>query len=1032
MSTRSAVFVERCDGGIDGDDAFPVAGLAEMFELAPNFMAMLSGPQHCFVQANPAYLRLVGREAVVGKTVGEVLPEIADQGFLAILDRVYETDEPFTATEMPIQLDIGGKLTERYVSFVYQPVHSAEGAVCGIAAHGMDVTDHVRARSAIEEREAYYESLLAHSDDKMNVTAPDGTILYESASVERLLGWTSAELIGTNAFDLIHPDDAAAVQEQMNRLIAQPGHAVLMDVRLRHRDGRWKDFETIGHVRVTKRGPEIVSNSRDVSRRKAAERSARASEERFRTVAATMPDGFMLFRSVRDDAGSIVDFEWDYTNEAGAALVNRTHEDLLGSRLLAEMAELPDVVLFRELVRVVETGVPLRREFTHRDEVCPRTYRCQAVRVEDGFAATFSDITEAHVAQQELREREERFRALVELIPQLVWSTTPDGYHDYFNQRWYDYTGMKATGDQGWNWKDFLHPDDYERTLADWTHSLQTGQPYHVEYRFRRGSDGAYRWFIGRALPLRDAGGNIVRWFGTCTDIDDERRALESARQSEERFLALTRATKDVIWDWDLGTDVFWWNDNMARVLLHDSERKPKTLASWADGIHPDDRERVLASVRGAIASGDELWVGEYRFIRGDGSIAQINDRGLLIHDAEGKRTRMIGSMQDVTDRNQLEEELRQTQKLEAIGKLAGGIAHDFNNLLTVITSYSELVLSELAEEAAHRADIEEIRRAANRASALTRQLLAFSRRQVLQPRDLDLNGVVASVESMLGRIIGEGITLIFNPGENVGTVRADPGQLEQVLLNLAVNARDAMPEGGTLTLATSRLMALHAAAGDFVQLTVADTGIGMDEATIARAFEPFFTTKSLGDGTGLGLSTVHGIVTQSGGRIEVDSAPGVGTTFRIFLPVVNARAQQQEETPAGRVAAGTASGTILLVEDEEAVRLIVRRTLTRQGYVVVEACNGVEALRILKTRSEDIDLILTDLVMPEMGGRKLVKRVRELYENPPHVVYMSGYAETDALPVDDFGGGDVLLEKPFTIQELLAVVGRATAPAGR
>ncbi|MBR9989647.1 MAG: response regulator, partial [Gemmatimonadetes bacterium] len=374
----------------------------------------------------------------------------------------------------------------------------------------------------------------------------------------------------------------------------------------------------------------------------------------------------------------------------------------------------------------------------------------------------------------------------------------------------------------------------------------------------------------------------------------------------------------------------------------------------------------------------------------------------------------------------QLEEKLRQTQKLEAIGKLAGGIAHDFNNLLTVITSYSELVLSELPEEAPNRADIEGIRRAADSAAALTRQLLAFGRRQVLQPRNLDLNGVVAAVESMLRRIIGERITLVFDPGQNVGTVRADPGQLEQVLMNLVVNARDAMPEGGTLRLATSRLAPSHAGAGDFVRLTVSDTGTGMDGDTIARAFEPFFTTKPPGEGTGLGLPTVHGIVTQSGGRIEVDSTPGDGTTFRIYLPAVDAQAQEPEESPAAPVAARTASGTILLVEDEEAVRLIVRRTLTRQGYDVVEACNGEEALRILKTRSEDIDLILTDLVMPEMGGRTLVIRVREQFTNPPPVVYMSGYAEEDALPADDFGGGDVLLEKPFTIQELLAVVGRA------
>ena len=627
------------------------------------------------------------------------------------------------------------------------------------------------------------------------------------------------------------------------------------------------------------------------------------------------------------------------------------------------------------------------------------------------------DITRRRADAEQLREREERLRVLVEQIPQLVWSTTADGYHDYFNKKWYDYTGMAPGGGQGWNWKDYLHPDDYDRTLEVWNRSLASGEPYELEYRFRRASDGSYRWFIGRALPMRGANGEVIRWFGTCTDVHDERMALEAAQELQERYRAVAEATSDVVWDWDMVADTLWWNDKLERVFRLGPESLAGSIDLWTARIHEEDRSRVAKRLDGAIRDGRESWSDEYRFVRGDGSIAHVLDRGRIIRESNGRPVRMIGSMIDLTERNRLEGELRQAQKMEAVGKLAGGIAHDFNNLLTVIASYADLMLHDLPAPNPVRDDVEEIRKAASRASSLTRQLLAFGRRQVLQPRDVDLNEIVADLEKMLRRTIGEDVDLVANPGRDLPRVFADPGQIEQVLMNLVLNARDAMPKGGRLTIETR---SRRRAGVDEVVLVVSDTGVGMDAETQRRIFEPFFTTKA-GLGSGLGLATVHGIVSQTGGRISVDSTPGGGATFYVTLPVAVGESVA-ETPPAAAPAAREGTGTVLLVEDEDAVRAIARRGLERFGYSVIEASNGQGALDILADPSVEVDVLLTDLLMPVMGGRELAQNLGGRIPQS-RIVFMSGYAEEDMFPEEVLTEESGFLEKPFTVDQLVEAV---------
>ncbi|HET6765720.1 MAG TPA: ATP-binding protein, partial [Longimicrobiaceae bacterium] len=398
--------------------------------------------------------------------------------------------------------------------------------------------------------------------------------------------------------------------------------------------------------------------------------------------------------------------------------------------------------------------------------------------------------------------------------------------------------------------------------------------------------------------------------------------------------------------------------------------------------------------------------------------------------DAAGAVTRVLATVEDVTERVRLEEQLRQASKMEAVGRLSGGVAHDFNNMLQSILGSADLLLADTPPEHAAYADLHEIRRAGRRAADLTRQLLAFSRQQVLAPRPLSLAESVAAIERMLGRMLGEDVELVTRLQADAGQVTADPTQVEQVLLNLAVNARDAMPDGGRLTIQVRgveldadgiRRRSLDAEPGPYVLLEVGDTGRGMDAATQARIFEPFFTTKAVGQGTGLGLATVYGIVRQSGGAICVESSPGGGTRFSVFLPRI-AAGGEGDAAPAAAAEPRAGSETVLVVEDEDAVRRLAGRVLRRYGYTMLEASSGHEAMAILREHAGGVNLLLTDAVMPHMGGRELVEAARA--EFPAlRVLFMSGYT-SDAVVQRGVSEAELqFIQKPFSPHELGARV---------
>jgi PAS domain S-box-containing protein len=526
-------------------------------------------------------------------------------------------------------------------------------------------------------------------------------------------------------------------------------------------------------------------------------------------------------------------------------------------------------------------------------------------------------------------------------------------------------------------------------------------------------------------------GEEIVGRVWSYRDVTVRKRAEEALRQSQ-LFLSRSQEAAHIgSWEADLATGRATWSDELYRLYGLAPQSVPITYQEFLALCHPDDRDRVRTTIGKALKD-HRPYEMKYRIVRPDGQTRTLCDRGAVLLDDAGKPVRVLGTGQDITELVQLEEKLALSQKLEAVGQLAGGIAHDFNNLLTAILSYGDLVLEDLPATDRRGADVREIKRAAERASTLTRQLLAFSRRQVLQPKVLDVNAVVGNVEPMLRRLIGEDVELVTALQPQVGRVMADPGQLEQVIMNLAVNARDAMPGGGKLLIETAdvQLDESHVeglarmAPGRYVLLAVSDTGTGMDEATKAHVFEPFFTTKPAGKGTGLGLATVYGIVKQSGGWVWVYSELGHGTTFKIYLPRVNAAADPVAPTATPQPDL-TGRETLLLVEDEEAVRKVARTAFEKHGYTVLEAANGGEALRQAETWRGPIHLVVTDVIMPEIGGRELIERLGATRADT-RVLFMSGYTDDAIVRHGVLQAGIPFLEKPFTPRALVGAVRRA------
>jgi two-component system, cell cycle sensor histidine kinase and response regulator CckA len=502
----------------------------------------------------------------------------------------------------------------------------------------------------------------------------------------------------------------------------------------------------------------------------------------------------------------------------------------------------------------------------------------------------------------------------------------------------------------------------------------------------------------------------------------------------EELFRLIGENAVDMIAVVTAEGDRLYNSPSYQKWLGYSADELEKTSAY--EQIHPDDIAAVTEAAREARTTG----VGrrlEYRVRHKNGQWRVLESTASAVRNPEGKVEKLVIVNRDITERRELEQQLVLSQRLEAVGKLSGGIAHDFNNLLGVIIGYSEALQESIAADNPLREAIDEIQKAGQRAATLTQQLLAFSRKQVLEPKILDLNTIIVDMQKMLRRLIGEDIELKFNLPPDLGNVKADRGQVEQVILNLAVNARDAMLRGGELRVETENarlgeedvMRYRYVNPGRYVMLRVTDTGTGMDAETQSHIFEPFFTTKEKGKGTGLGLATVYGVVKQSGGYIWVDSEPGNGTTFRVYLPQVEGVAEKSAEVAPAKKGGGPR--TILLVEDEPSLRKLTKKTLTDMGYVVLEADNAAQAVEVAREADSSIDLLLTDVIMPGMSGGDLAKKLAP--ESPRmRILFMSGYTDGAIEIRGSLPPGLVVLRKPFTRDTLLRTVEGALAQETR
>jgi two-component system, cell cycle sensor histidine kinase and response regulator CckA len=620
-------------------------------------------------------------------------------------------------------------------------------------------------------------------------------------------------------------------------------------------------------------------------------------------------------------------------------------------------------------------------------------------------------------AEEARRQSEERFRALIEHGADAVALVAPDGtilFASQSTERLLGFSPAELVGRPGF---DRIHPDDLPgvKTTLSEIASLP-GTPLAMGLRWRH-KDDSWRYIDAVAVNrlAEPAVGAIVINF---RDQTERRQAETALREQEERYRTIVEGVRDVIFA--LSPEGTITSLNPAFETITGWRRDEWVGRPFERLVHPEDLP-LAVELLGRVVRGDLRAVSQFRVstAKNDYRMGEFSATPQLL---EGRLIGILGIGRDVTERVQLEQQLRQAQKMEAVGRLAGGIAHDFNNILTAITGYSDLLLEDLRPTDAHHQDVAEIRKAADRAAGLTRQLLAFSRQQILQPSVIDVKTLVGDLHKMLGRLLGEDVELATRLATDTGRVKADPGQLEQVLMNLAVNSRDAMPHGGKLTLETSNVdlsegyAADHypAQPGPYVMIAVTDTGTGMSEETQAHMFEPFFTTKEKGKGTGLGLATVYGIIKQSGGFIWVYSELGQGTTFKIYLPRVQESANvAKEQAPApARAAHGTE--TVLLAEDEAPVRAVARQVLERHGYTVLEAPSAEAALDIAARYSGAIHLLLTDVIMPGLSGRELANRLADLRPEA-RVIFMSGYTDDAVTRHGVLEPGLAYLQKPFT-----------------
>jgi two-component system, cell cycle sensor histidine kinase and response regulator CckA len=840
---------------------------------------------------------------------------------------------------------------------------------------------------------------------------PDRRLVDVNAAFTATLGWTRDQALGRTAVELgLIDDDTAA---RVRALVEPDGRCRDVELAVRTRDGQRRIVLLSAERLELRQEPHVVSTFVDITTRKGAEAELRERDEQLRLYAEHSPAAIAMFD--RDMRYLVVSRGWMETYRLGReSVIGRSHYDVFPN-LPSRWKEVHE--------RCLAGAIEHRDEdaFLRPDGVTDwirweiRPWR-QADGSIGGIIIFSEDITERKQREAAVRASEGRYRSLFEYAPDGILVARSDGTYIDANPSLCRMLGYLRADVTQLRMIDTVGADEAARLEAA-LGSIDARSALRGEWRLRR-RDGST--FPADVIATHTPDGNLLVMIH---DISQRTATIERLRVAEERMRFALESAVVGIWDMDYRSGALQWSEILESQYGFPRGTFPGTFDAFVERVHPDDRAGLVETITKAMASGSDFRVS-HRALRPDGSVRWLSGAGRVQLDDQGRPMRGIGISIDDTERLKLEQQYGQAQKMEAIGRLAGGVAHDFNNLLTAILGYCEVLLNDLALDDTRRQDIMEITKAGMTAASLTRQLLAFSRKQIIEPVLVDLNGTISGIQDMLTRLLGEDLTVVFKLAPDLAQIKADRGQIDQILLNLAVNARDAMPNGGTLTIATAnaacgsggREPTLSVAPASHVMLSVSDTGAGMTAEVKAHLFEPFFTTKEQGKGTGLGLATVHGIVGRMGGTIQVDSAVGKGSSFAIYFP----RAEGAATTPqaaTGRSSLDHSGQTILVVEDAEGIRRLAKRILEPRGYKVLLAGNAEEALSLFR-QNPSIDLVLTDIVMPGASGPELTESLRA--ERPDlRVVYMSGYTTETVVEQGVLQPGIAFLHKPFTPETL-------------
>jgi len=887
--------------------------------------------------------------------------------------------------------------------------------------------------------EEYFRVAVESAPWAMVLVNRDGKIVLINAQTERVFGYSREELLGRSIEVLVPPAGAGR------------------DIYAWRKNGERFPVEIGLNPIETKEGTWVLSSIVDITARKQAE------NHRLQLAAIVESSDDAIIAETLD--GAIVSWNagaerlYGYAAEEAlgrsiSLLIPLDHPDELSGIL--DKLRRGERVAHYETVRLAKDGRRIDVSLTMSPIKDSKNKLC-------GSSAVARDITDRKRTERQVREREDRFRIMADSSPVMIWVSGLDTGCTFFNKPWLEFTGRTLEQEIGNGWSEGVHPEDRQKCLDIHLAAFEARKPFRTEYRLRRGDD-AYRWILDTGVARTEADGSFAGYIGSCIDISERKEAEEYRRQAnerledrveqrtqelsaavtalqagaQERLAEITRRRQaqcdlekserryrllfdnnpQPMWVYDCQTLAFL-DVNNAAIRIYGYTRE-EFLGMAIKDIRP--AEDVPALLQDICQANTALHTdGPWRHKKKDGTILVVEISSHLIQFGD-QDTRLV-MVTDITERKKLEEQFQQVQRLESIGCLAGGVAHDFNNLLIVINGYSQMLLKGLPEDHAMREGLTQIGEAGKRAGALTQQLLAFSRKQVIKPTVLNLNQEVADIKKMLQRLIGEDIDLVTRLAPALGNTLADASQLQQVIMNLAVNARDALPKGGTLLIETANVTfdepycEAHPDAhpGPYVMLGVTDNGTGMTPEVRERLFEPFFTTKPPGAGTGLGLATVYGIVKQNSGWIRVYSEVGRGTTFKIYLPQVDALLP--DSRPVSKRELG-GNETILLVEDQPEVRAFALVALQHYGYTVYSAGSGAEAVAFCRQFTEPLHLILTDVVMPGMTGRELAEQMATLRPGLP-VLFMSGYTNNVISHRGALRADVAYVQKPFTAESL-------------